>query len=287
MGQEAWHFACPAPYRDHRPPVWGPVCSGADPETVPAAYWWPVSGMTTQNQTWGRVMAVNLPAELQNLSWTQKAVAMAGVVGLALFMGFSALPSILGWWRIQVIKTLKATARRNPVETLQIELIARKEALETAGAKIVSVSVMRASLHEKLEEYVQKHQTNDPSLETSIYQLSELVDRLRASVDQAEIKLGEFERFVARQADRWKLAKATGELAVLLKASGGADVTARFLQDEAIDSIRDSLNLSFAQIDQILRTGTVRQIVETGPATTLGHLEKDLAPPGAASPGRK
>ena len=34
MGQEAWHFDCPAPYRDHRPPVWGPVCSGADPETT-------------------------------------------------------------------------------------------------------------------------------------------------------------------------------------------------------------------------------------------------------------
>lgn len=258
-------------------------------------------------------MAANLPADLQNLSWTQKAVygggalfglallaplavlalttvttfAMAGVVGLALFMGFSALPSILGWWRIQVIKTLKATARRNPVETLQIELIARKEALETAGAKIVSVSAMRTSLREKLEEYVQKYQTNDPSLERSIHQLSELVDRLRASVHQAEIKLGEFERFVARQADRWKLAKATGELAVLLKASGGADVTARFLQDEAIDSIRDALNLSFAQIDQILRKETVRQIVESEPATTLGHLQKDLAPPEAVSPGRK
>jgi hypothetical protein len=75
--------------------------------------------------------------------------------------------------------------------------------------------------------------------------------------------LDEFERFVARQADRWKLAKATGELAALLKESGGGDVTDRFLKDEAIDSIRDALNLSFAQIDQILQKEEIRQIVES------------------------
>ena len=57
---------------------------------------------------------------------TVTSIAMAAVVGLALFMGFSALPPILRWWRIRVFKMMKATARRNPVETLQLELIDRK-----------------------------------------------------------------------------------------------------------------------------------------------------------------
>ena len=109
------------------------------------------------------------------------------------------------------------------------------------------------SLREKLDEYVERHGVKDASLERSINQLSELVDRLRASLRQAGIKMEEFERFVARQADRWKLAKATGVLAALLKESGGGDVTDRFLKDEAIDTIRDALNLSFAQIEQICR----------------------------------
>jgi hypothetical protein len=190
-------------------------------------------------------------------------IAMAAVMGLTLFMGFSALPLILRWWRILVFKIMKATARRNPVETLQLELIDRKQAFETAGATVVAVSAMRDSLREKLDEYVEKHRTKDVGLERSIKQLSELVDRLRASLRHAGIKLDEFERFVARQADRWKLAKATGELATLLKESGGGDVTDRFLKDEAIDTIRDALNLSFAQIDQILQREEIRQFVES------------------------
>jgi hypothetical protein len=108
--------------------------------------------------------------------------AMAAVIGLALFMGFSALPPILRWWRIRVLKMMKATARQNPVETLQLELIDRKKAFEAAGAMVVAVSAMRDSLREKLDEYVERHGVKDASLERSINQLSELVDRLRASL---------------------------------------------------------------------------------------------------------
>jgi phage shock protein A len=120
-------------------------------------------------------------------------------------------------------------------------------------------------LREKLDLYVQKHRTKDAGLEKSIAQLSDLVDRLRGSLRQAAIKLEEFQLFVERQADRWKLAEATGELAVLLKETEGGDVTHRFLHDEAIDAIRDSLNLSFSQIEQILQREEVRQIVSVGP----------------------
>ena len=74
---------------------------------------------------------------------TVTTVAMAAVVRLALFMGFSALPLILRWWRIRIFKMMKATARRNPVETLQLELIDRRQAFEAAGATVVAVSAMR------------------------------------------------------------------------------------------------------------------------------------------------
>ncbi len=258
-------------------------------------------------------MAIDLPLELQKLSGKQKVVygagtllglalaapmtvlalkavtsiAMVSIIGLVLFLGFAALPLILRWWRILVFKMLKATARRNPVETLQLELIDRKKAFEAAGATVIAVSSMRDSLREKLDEYVQKHQTKDIALEKSINQLSELVDRLRMSLRQAGIKLEEFERFVARQADRWKLAKATGELAVLLKESGGGDVTDRFLQDEAIDTIRDALTFSFAEIDQILQKVEIGQMVEVGPAATRNPADLQLEVPEAATRGRR
>ena len=236
----------------------------------------------------GALAALGLVAPLAVLAL--KAVttaAMAAVIGLALFMGFSALPPILRWWRIRVLKMMKATARQNPVETLQLELIDRKKAFEAAGAMVVAVSAMRDSLREKLDEYVERHGVKDASLERSINQLSELVDRLRASLRQAGIKMEEFERFVARQADRWKLAKATGVLAALLKESGGGDVTDRFLKDEAIDTIRDAVNLSFAQMEQILQKDEVRQIVAAKPAPTRDFTDMHFEIPDETTRGRR
>jgi hypothetical protein len=192
-------------------------------------------------------------------------IAAASLVGLALFMGFSALPPVLRWWRIRVLKMMKATARRNPIETLQLELIDRRRAFEAASTKVIAISAMRDSLREKLDEYVETHRTKDVGLERSIDQLSVLVDRLRASLHQAGIKLEEFDRFVARQADRWKVARAAGELATALKDGGSGDATDQFLKEEAVNRIRDELNLSFAQIDQILRNEEVRRIAAAGP----------------------
>jgi hypothetical protein len=188
-------------------------------------------------------------------------ITLACIVSLGLFMGFSALPSILRWWRIRVLNWMKVIARRNPVETLQLELIDRRKAFAAASTSVVAISAMRDSLREKLDEYVEVHQTKDVSLERSVNQLSALVDRLRTSLHQAEIKLEEFELFVTRQAHRWK---AAGELATMLKDSGG-NVTEQFLKEEAIDSIRDALNLSFAQIDQILQKEEVKRIVTAKP----------------------
>jgi hypothetical protein len=236
----------------------------------------------------GALVALGLVAPLAVLALKAvTSITIAALVGLALFMGFSALPPLLRWWRIRVLKMMMATARRNPVETLQLELIDRRKAFEAAGATVIAVSAMRDSLREKLDEYIEKHRTKDAGLERSIKQLSELVDRLRASLRQAGIKIEEFERFVARQADRWKLAKATGELAALLKESGGGDVTDRFLQDQAIDTIRDALNLSFAQIDQILQKDEVRQIVAAEPAPTRDLADVRLESPEAKRRGRR
>ena len=191
-------------------------------------------------------------------------IAWACVVGLGLFMGFSALPTILRWWRLRVLKLMKVIARRNPVETLQLELIDRRKAFAAASANVVAISAMRDSLREKLDEYVEVHRTKDPSLERSVGQMSSLVDRLRESLHQADVKLEEFDLFVARQAHRWQVAQAAGELATMLKDSGG-NVTEQFLKEEAIDSIRNSLNLSFAQIDQILQKEEVKRIVAAKP----------------------
>ena len=112
------------------------------------------------------------------------------------------------------------------------------------------------------------HRTNDASLERSINQLSDAGGSAQGvAVTRRTSNSRSLNCFVARQADRWKVAKAAGELASLLKDSGG-NTTEQFLKEEAIDSIRDALNLSFAQIDQILQKEEVKRIVAAKPPRT-------------------
>lgn len=196
-------------------------------------------------------------------------IAMAIVVAIGIGGTLMALPAITRWWKIQVLKMMKAHARDNPVETLQLELINRQRAYEAAQGQAAVITGKRDSLREKLAEYEDKHKVKDDVLDRMITKLSDLVDRLKGSLKRTGMKLGEFERFVEQQADRWEIAKSTGELAAMLRAAQGGDVTSTFLANTAIDSIRTELNTSFAEIDQILDREDVRAVVEGGDTTKL------------------
>lgn len=208
------------------------------------------------------LLAVGAPLAAMALS-TVTSLATMGVVGLLIFAGLQALPAMNRWWKIAVLKMLKSSAQMNPVETLQLEYMDRKKAYDTAGQLIVKISARRDSLRERLQEFTDKHKTPDESLERMCGKLSQLTDRLRNSFTETGRKLEEFKRFVERQADRWEIAKETGELAAMLKEVHGGDVTQAFLSDTAIETIRSELNLSFNQLDVILAEEEVRVIASS------------------------
>ena len=219
-------------------------------------------------------LAVMAPVAMLALT-TVTSIAAAIVVGLGIMGILMALPVLSRWWKIQVLKMLKATARHNPVETLQLELLNRQRAYEAANKQAVVITAKRDSLRERLQDYEAKHQVADDALEKMVNKLSQLVDRLKASLKRAGVKLGEFEQFVERQADRWEIAKDTGELAAMLREAQGGDVTATFLANTAIESIRTELNTSFAEVDQILDREEVKALVLQGDASRI----IDVTPP--------
>ena len=196
----------------------------------------------------------------------------AVVVGVALVAMLMALPALHRWWKIIVLKMLKASARLNPVETLQLELVSRKEAFQAAQKQSAAITAARDSLRERLDEFEEKHGVKDKKLVQMCEKLSNLVDRLAASLQKTGKKLQDFEKFVALQADRWKIAKETGELAVMLQRAHGEDVTDQFLADTAIDTIRNELNTSFAEIDQILVEKEEPAILELKTADVVGAV---------------
>ena len=192
-------------------------------------------------------------------------IATAVVYGVGIFAVVICLPTISRILKMAALKLAKANAKRNPVETLQLEFISRKEAFDKAGTKVVAINARCSSLREKLDEYKEKHGQSDESLEKMYTKLSDLADRLKVSLRQTNEGLEKFEDFVERQADRWEIAKDTGELATLLRETQGGDVTDKFLANTAIESIRNEMNLSFSAIDQILEGEDVRTLIKTEP----------------------
>jgi len=209
-------------------------------------------------------LAILSPVALLALT-TVTSIAMAIVVAVGIMAMLIALPALNRWWRIIVLKMLKASARRNPVETLQLELLNRQGAFERAGRVVVQIKGLRDSLREQLDEYKGKHGESDAGLEKNYDTLSRLTDRLTASLRQTSLNLEKFQKFVERQADRWEIAKKSGELAAMLRQAQGGDVTDVFLANTAIDTIRTELNTSFAELDQILAHEEVRQLTSGSP----------------------
>jgi hypothetical protein len=185
-------------------------------------------------------------------------IAMAIVVAIGICGTLMVLPAMGRWWKIQVLKMMKATARRNPVETLELELIGRQKAYEAARKQVTVIVGKSEALREQLDDLQRIHKRTDPGLEKMYTRLSGLAERLRTSLGITGKKLEEFKDFVAFQRDRWEIAKSTGELASMLRDAQGGDVTDRFLADTAIDSIRTELSNSFAQIDDILGAEEVK-----------------------------
>jgi len=214
-------------------------------------------------------------------------IVMAGVVGIIGVAILMALPALKRWWRIEVLKMLKASARLNPVETLQLELLNRRRAYEQANQQSVQIIATRNALREQLDDYKQKYGASDPQLEQMVSKLSTLTDRLQTSLKQTDLNLQKFDQFVDQQAQRWKIAKQTGALATMLSAAQGGDVTDKFLADTAIDSIRNGLAQSFAEIDSILDGQEVKAALQQTPAPKMIDVTPAAREPAPAIPSRR
>lgn len=228
-------------------------------------------------------LAVLSPIALLALS-TIASIASAVVVAVGLVALAMALPAAHRWWKITVLKMKKASARLNPVETLELDYIRRKEAHQLARGMVTKIEGHCAALRERLEGLKLRHGRTDDGLERLYTGLSGLSQRLRTSVNNAGTNLERLKAEVDYQRDRWEAAKATGDLAKMLKTVGeGGDVTDQFLADTAIDAIRNNLAHSFAEINDILGAEDAKQVpdlklIEVPAMPVLAAPARELEP---------
>ena len=164
---------------------------------------------------------------------------------------------VVKWGNI-VLKLLKAEARANPIETLQNELLGRKESFEEAKKRLVSLQSMRLTLNQRVKEFEKQYGEPEKSLVQMLAGLSALVDKLENKLNIASNQLTEFEGYIRRQSAQYEIALATGKLAQALRqADGNSDPMRQFLHDEAIESVRVTFNDAMAGVNQLLQNDSV------------------------------
>lgn len=173
--------------------------------------------------------------------------------GGVLFAGYLALPWAKMKWKNIVLKLIKAEARKNPIETLQNELLEKRESLNKAAKTHTKIKGMRGSLKERLDAFKEKHNTSDARMEEMLKKTGQLLIDMGKAIKTASSKIDEFERTVELESDRYEMALASGDLAKAYKeATGGEDPLRKFIENEALNSVRDSFHQSMAEIDELL-----------------------------------
>ena len=210
------------------------------------------------------------------------ALAVAGVtslfklvvVGVSLFALLLLLPVGDRWLRVQVLKMLKANARANPIETLELDYQLKAGALQKFVAFVKQMIAAHRVSQDELNQLKKDFPDRDLSERQEMMDLMKrAVDVLRSKAETADNKLklyGDEIRFI--KADHaWS--KRAGAALAQMRTIEGADALGELLKGEAIGQVRQDVAESFAELDMLLQ-----QDEGTKQALQLAHAQDNTIP---------
>ncbi len=179
-------------------------------------------------------------------------LAVAGVLGLAVVSFAPAVSLKFANWKLQAIK---AEATKNPVETLQnvyAERLAQKSAFKV---KITNFRAKVATFADKVEGFKERYPQDVDKFEQQLAQMQKLLNRR----EQKYVKVsGDLEKFagVIQRADAiWQMGLAAAEMNAAAGEFDGEQMYERIKVETALDSIQDSMNLAFSEMESDLMAG--------------------------------
>jgi hypothetical protein len=193
---------------------------------------------------------------------------VVGVIALAVVnVGVPWFAVSLANWRL---KALKSAAAANPIETLENRYQDRQNALVGIRENIKKSYSVLQELYAQIQEHAEKY-PNRPSQYLEKYnKLKALVELRGKKYKQAQVNLAAFGELIEEKRSDWKIAQTMAAASEL--ANVGEDFTSKLLQDTALNTIQDGLNMAFSELETSLLdeqpTGTVTVTVEATPVTS-------------------
>lgn len=172
-------------------------------------------------------------------------LAAATALGLVAINGAPALALRLSHWRLGL---MRSETRRNPMISLERQLIERREALGRASEQL-NLALARI---DGFVETATAHARTEPASRTRwdgrIAQALALRQRKLDALRQAAIAVEAFDREVQRARIEWSVVEAEQAMHAALGATRG-DPLEQLLERTALDSVREQMNRAFAGLD--------------------------------------
>lgn len=223
--------------------------------------------------SWGLVAGVGLVAA--PMAFTLLTAALALVAAAALAVAAVALAPVLAMklanWRMAEIL---AEARRNPIPTLENELLVRKAALARARQQLTDSLAQVEGFVTQAGEAARRYPDMAVRWQERGLKAQALAQARSRSYRQACQAVDEFERVVERCRTEWKLVVAESVLQRSLASSQG-EAMAELRSRTAIEAVTDQMNAAFASLEIALLEAAEATSPTNGPVdgSRIDHLQ--------------
>lgn len=185
------------------------------------------------------------------------AIGVCGVIGAATIAFAPMIGMKLGNYRL---KLLKAEAMKNPIETLQLDYLAKQKKLEENLQSIEKLRTATLTWEDKVEKFRRIYPNDVGRFETQLNNMRALVLEHEQAYSAAAEQLTNYGHEIERASAMWDMTIAANSAAETAQLTID-DFTQRIKSDTALEAVQLRMNDSFSQLNTIrLRNRESREI---------------------------
>jgi hypothetical protein len=180
-------------------------------------------------------------------------LAALTALGVAALFGFTAvqfLPVLsvqIANWRL---KALKAVAAANPIETLENQYRQKQEALAVNLDSIKKFYCVIQELYKQIQEHDEAYPNKPSQFKDKYDKMVQLLEVRKYNYKKAKASLVSFGELLDEKRSDWKVACLLAKANQL--AAVGEEFQTKLLQDTALSTIQDGLNMAFSELETSL-----------------------------------
>jgi hypothetical protein len=214
------------------------------------------------------------------------ALGVFSAIGFVVINLIPAFARLVGNWRL---KALKAVAAANPIENLEMIYRDKMNALAASRENINATYAILQDLYNQIKEHDANYPGKPSQWLDKYNKLKALVELRGEKYKASKVKLQEFSDIIDEKRSDWKIAQTMAQANKL--ANVGEDFESKLMQDTALTTVQDGLNLAFAELDTALldeapTSATVvaapaapKAIAQTSSACSVSMPKLDLEEP--------